>query len=203
MINYEVKLVVRKDISDFIETYHYSKSINGCITDYCFGLYEGEVLVGAMFYGRMAMANQYKKFGENEADVIELRRLVCIDDTPKNTESYFISKTLKWLKKNTQLKIVVSYADLQHGHTGIIYAASNFQLLGKTKGAKVIVLGDKTFHDKSIRTKYKGHLKPFAQKLKDKLLTGEAYYKTTLGKNVYIYVLQNRHKLDNQVCWSV
>ena len=40
---------------------------------------------------------------------MELRRLVCIDDTPKNTESYFIGKTLRWLKHNTDVEVVVSF----------------------------------------------------------------------------------------------
>ena len=93
---YYVKLVERKQIRDFIETYHYSQNINGTIADYCFALYDKytDEMVGAMFYGRMAMANQYKKYGERD-EVTELRRLVLIDDTPKNTESVFIGYTLK------------------------------------------------------------------------------------------------------------
>ena len=190
MINYEVRKVDRKTISDFIETHHYSKSINGCVADYCFGLYDENLLIGALFYGKMAMHNQWKKFAEKEEDVTELRRLVCIDDTPKNTESYFISRTLKWLKKNTDVKIVVSYADAEHNHTGVIYRASNFQYLGKQKGAKVIVWGERTYHDKSIRTKYKGELKPFAQKIVIALQNGEAFYKQTAGKHTFTYKLK-------------
>ena len=101
----------RNFIKDFIETYHYSKSINGCITDYCYALLNGDILIGALFYGRLAMANQWKRFADNPKEVIELRRLVCIDDTPKNTESFFIAKTLKLLKKSWNGSIVVSYAD--------------------------------------------------------------------------------------------
>lgn len=83
-----VKSVTRKDITDFIETWHYSKSINGCITDYCYALYDLEgVMKGAMFFGRMAMANQWRRFTDSPSDVIELRRLACVDNTPKNTES--------------------------------------------------------------------------------------------------------------------
>lgn len=186
----QVSLVERDKVKDFIEVNHYSGNINGCIADYCFSLTHKGAMIGAMFYGRMAMAGQWKRFGEKEEDVIELRRLCCIDETPKNTESYFISKTLKWLKRNTDIKIIVSYADLEHGHTGVIYKASNFQLEGFRKGAKVIVSNGKTYHDKTIRTKYKGELKPFAKRLKADLESGEAYYKTTKGKFCYIYKLK-------------
>lgn len=187
--NFKVKRVHRKDISSFIEKWHYSGSINGCISDFCYGLYDKDVLIGAMFYGRMAMANQYKRFSEVENNVIELRRLCCIDDTPKNTESYFIGRSLRLLKTDWKKGIVVSYADKEHGHSGAIYKASNFKELDPIKGAKVICFNGKTYHDKAIRTKYKGELKPFALRIKKALETGEAYYKQTSGKHTFIYQL--------------
>ena len=185
-----VKRTDRKAIADFIETWHYSGSINGCMTDYCYALYdEGGEMKGAMFFGRMAMANQYKRFADIEADVIELRRLCCVDDTPRNAESFFIGRALRLLKREWQGKTVVSYADKEYGHQGIIYKASNFKHVGDIPGAKVIICGEKRYHDKAIRTKYKGRLKPFAQRLKDALEKGEAYYKKTAGKVTYVYTL--------------
>ncbi len=188
--DFEVHLCERSEISDFIEEHHYSHNINGCITDYCFKLTYNNKIIGAMFYGRIAMANQWKRFGNSAEDVIELRRLVCIDDTPKNTESYFIGNTLRYLKKNTKIKTVVSYADQEYGHVGTIYRASNFVYKGFKKGAKVIVYNGKQYHDKAIRTKYKGNLKPFAVVLKSALENGTAYYKDTAGKHTYVYELR-------------
>lgn len=190
---WSVEKVVRSDVSDFIEENHYSGSINGCISDYCFALMDDAgVMVGAMFFGRMAMANQWKRFGECEADVIELRRLCCIDDTPKNAESFFIGRCLKWLHKNTELKTVVSYADAEYGHEGTIYKASNFDYEGFRKGARVIIHGEKRYHDKAIRTKYKGVLKPFALRLIKALEDGGAEYWNTKGKHCYVYKLNRR-----------
>ena len=187
---YEVRLVNRNDVKDFIEKWHYSHNINGLISDYVFGLYYKNTLIGAMIYGRMAMAGQWKKYGESSSDVIELRRLACINSTLRNTESYFIAKTLKFLKKNTSIKTVVSYADTFFGHEGIIYKASNFSLIGKSAQGRVIMYNGKRYHDKTIRTKYNGELKPFARKIKDALDTGEAYYVKTPGKNIYLYSLR-------------
>lgn len=189
---WSVKRVERNEIRDFIEEWHYSKNINGCVSTYCYALYnpDGE-LCGAMFYGMMAMRNQWKRFSDDPDKVIELRRLCCIDDTPKNTESYFIGKTLRLLAKDWRKDgIVVSYADKEYGHEGTIYKASNFTDFGDVAGAKVIVYGDRTYHDKAIRTKYKGVLKPFAQRIKDALDEGIAYYKKTAGKKTYIYQLR-------------
>lgn len=189
--DWRVIRVDRKTIKDFIEKWHYSSSVNGCISDYCYALYKpcGE-MAGAMFFGRMAMANQWKRFSDNEKQVIELRRLCCIDDTPKNTESYFIGRSLRLLKNDWCKGIVVSYADKEYGHSGVIYKASNFKMIGEIKGAKVIYWNGKRYHDKTIRTKYKGELKPFAKRVKDALECGDAIYKKTPGKYTFIYSLK-------------
>lgn len=186
VLELKVELCERREIKDFIEKYHYSKSINGLMSDYCFKLLDGKNIIGAAIFGRLAMANAWKKYVDEQGDLIELRRLVCIDETPKNTESYFIGKMLRYLKNNTQIKKVVSYADPEYGHKGVIYKASNFELIGKSSKGKVIYWKGKKYHDKAIRTKYKGKLKPFAQRLKAALETGEATYKETQGKNIFI-----------------
>lgn len=142
-----------------------------------------------MIFGRLAMASQWKKYGKTESEVIELRRLACIDNTRKNTESFFIGKCLRWLQLNTNIKTVVSYADPEYGHQGTIYKASNFKLIGKSSNGRVIWWNGKKYHDKCIRTKYNGKLKPFAQRVKDALEKGEAVYKKTKGKNIYVYPL--------------
>ena len=191
-ITYTVHPCERSEIRDFIEEWHYSHNINGLLSDYCFKLMDGDKMVGAMIYGGLGMANCWKKYAEKREDIIELRRLCCIDDTPKNTESYFIGRTLKWLKKNTSIKKVISYADNTYNHRGIIYQASNFQHLGKTAKGRVIMYNGKRYHDKTIRTKYKGELKPFAKQIKEALENGEAYYVPTLGKDIYIYDLEKR-----------
>ena len=185
-----VKRVTRQEVRDFIETWHYSKSINGCIADFCYALTDSEgEMKGAMFYGRMAMANQWRRFGDSESEVIELRRLCCVDDTPKNAESFFIGRSLKMLRREWGRGLVVSYADKEYGHGGVIYKASNFKQLEDIKGANVIMHNGKRYHDKTIRTKYKGELKPFAKRIKDALECGDAYYKKTAGKCTYVYQL--------------
>ena len=188
--DFTVEPCERKEIKEFIETWHYSQSINGLQSSHCFKLLHNKEIIGAAIFGGLAMHNQWKRFSDNQLNVIELRRLCCIDETPKNTESYFIGKMLKWLAKNTDYKIVVSYADAQYGHEGTIYKASNFKQLDFRKGAKVIDWNGKHYHDKSLRTKYNGKLKPFAVRLQEALNTGEAYYVETKGKFTYIYNLR-------------
>lgn len=190
MITYQVVPATRKEVRDFIEKHHYSHNINGLSSTYCFALMDGGNIVGAMIYGKLAMANQWKKYGEKEEDVLELRRLVLIDDTPRNSESFFIGRSLRWLKKNTQVKTIVSYADPNYGHTGIVYRASNFTCVGMTAPGRVIMWNGKKYHDKAIRTYYKGKLKPFAKQLKQALDSGEAHYEKQKPKYIYVYQLK-------------
>ncbi len=187
----QVQICERPEIKSFVETWHYSKSINGIMSDYCFKMMHAGEIVGAAIYGKMAMAGAYKKYGESASDVIELRRLCCIDETPKNAESRLIGRSLRWLKQNTDIKKIISYADANYGHSGVIYQASNFEKLGMTSRGKMIKYNNKLYHDKCIRTKYKGALKPFAKRIKDALESGEAICIKTLPKNIYLYKLRD------------
>lgn len=192
---YSVVPLSRADVRDFIEEHHYSRSINGVKTSYCFGLFRGEEMIGAMLYGQMATKGQWEPYGSSEASVLELRRMVLLDDTPRNSESYFIGRTLKWLKRNTPVSTVVSYADPAYGHEGIVYKASNFKMAGVTAPTKVVVFGDREYHDRALRTKYNGKLKPFAQRLVDALERGDAQFEVRPPKNIYIYKLREDTRL--------
>jgi hypothetical protein len=192
---YEVRLVQRNDIKDFTEKWHYSKSINGVNSKYCFGLFDrSNTLSGSAIYGSIAMANVWRKYAESKEEVIELRRLCLLDDTPTNAESWFIGKTLRWLQNNTSIKVVVSYADAWYGHSGTIYQASNFEYLGKTNPSRMIEWNGKLWHDKTIRTYSKGKLKPYAQRIKDALERGDAKYIKSAYKHIYLYDLESRRK---------
>lgn len=181
------------EVGPFIEKWHYSKSVNGISYEYCFKLLdENETMIGAMIFGKLAMANVWKKYVEKEEDIIELRRLCCIDDTPKNTESYFIGKCIRWLKNNTEIKKIISYADSTYGHSGIIYKATNFKKVGETQSNRVIIFNGKRYHDKTVRTFYRGKLKPFAEEIKKALESGQAKYEDTDIKHIYILELNGK-----------
>ena len=180
---------------DFIEKWHYSQNVNGLTISQIFGLFYEKNLIGAMIYGSLAMANTWKKYAKEESKVVELKRLCCIDKTPKNTESYFIGKTLRWMKQHSRFDLVVSYSDTFYGHEGTIYKASNFKHCGMTTKGKVIDLGGRFYHDKCIRTYYVDKtgvkkVKPFAQRIKSALETGDAKYVQMPKKHIYIYPLK-------------
>lgn len=190
---FTVKPAEPKRINPFIESWHYSGNMNGVKSEYCFGLFWQDKLIGAAVFAEPATKGVDTAYSDNEQlKVIELRRLCCIDNTPRNAESFFIGKMLKWLKQYSDIDIVLAYSDLAHGHSGIIYQASNFEKVGEVEPIKVIEYKGKIYHDRSLRVKYKGRLKPFAVELSNALQTGKAKWIDGSKKNIYIYRIRRR-----------
>jgi hypothetical protein len=186
----------RGAIKDFVEKWHYSRSINGVKSKYCFRLmYNGE-LIGAAIFAEPATKGVDKHYSATSPKaVVELRRLCCINNTPKNTESFFIGHCLRWLHHNTDLEKCVSYSDLTYGHEGTIYKASNFKLVGQVAPQKLVKLGNRLYHDRCLRVRYKDDLKPFAKKLKAALDSGQAEIVMSKEKNIYVYDLNPKHTI--------
>ena len=195
--DFTVEEVPRKSVKNFIEKHHYSHNVNGIQHLICFGLFkEGSFglpkMIGAMMYAIPSMPNTAKKyFPPDPSKCIELRRLVCIDDTPTNTESYFIGKTLKWLRKNTDYKVIISYADPHFGHEGIIYKASNFIHYGMTGPKRSVLVDGERFHERILTDTH-----TFAVKVQSRLKEKDSDIKifTTEPKHIYVYYLDKKLK---------
>lgn len=163
-----------KDIKNFVEKNHYSRNVNGVKISYCFKVEYNNELVGGVIFGAMS-TTAWKKFANSEKKVLELRRLVLIDNAGKNSESRVIGFCLRKIKKiDKNIDIIVSYADPYHNHNGTIYKASNFEYLGLS-GKDTGFLDKEThkiYHSRALRTKYKGEYKPFVKRLREKLEHG-------------------------------
>ncbi len=63
----------------------------------------------------------------------ELARLWVADAEPRNTESWFLSRAVKLVRRHRpDVRFLVSYADPSVGHEGYIYRAANWQPDGFT-----------------------------------------------------------------------
>jgi hypothetical protein len=188
--------VTRAIITGFVEKWHYSHNINGITDEYSFGLYYDNNLIGAAIFGTPATPGVAEAYSDGGLwRVTELRRLCCIDNTPRNTESYFIGRMLDWLRRNTTVDIILSYADTTYGHQGTIYKATNFSLIGQSPAVDKILYKGKLYHDKSLRVyngaKTKGaKQKPFSVELVRALQSGEAIRIATKPKNIYLIHLR-------------
>ena len=196
--DFTIEPVPKKAVDSFIKKWHYSQSTRGLHISHCFGLYSDDGpfglprMIGAMIYGIPAMYGVAERYyQDNPSVVIELNRLCCIDDTPKNTESYFIGKTLNWLKHNTKYRLVLSYSDLAQGHEGIVYKASNFTDLGMTSQDRVLIVDGERYHSRMI-TKKSPKFEAIRQRIKrkDENITIESLP----TKHIYAYGLNKKIK---------
>jgi hypothetical protein len=144
-----------EQIQAFLRKWHYSRYTyiqhKETFTLWREGMWNFPELIGVCIYTRPAGANSAAKYYPNDPDkCLELRRLCLIDDTPKNAESYFISRTIRWLKNNTDWKFIVSYADPEQGHLGVIYRASNFKYEGVTGEGSTLLVDGESFHIRTL-----------------------------------------------------
>lgn len=134
MENYTVKRIPCKQAKQYIIEHHYSHGCHNAPSP-CYGLFEQDNLIGVLMFACPCSENVRKSvFGEEYKDsVIELHRLHILDVTPKNTESWFISRCLKLLRQDRpQTHGVISFSDTTEGHEGTIYKATNAYRCGTT-----------------------------------------------------------------------
>lgn len=136
---YKVSPIRKKEAKVLIDQYHYlSSQSKGFMGTHNYGLIRNGVIVGACVFSifsgnRTAMG----LFGIQECSpegMFELIRLAIDPDVQQeehNIASWFLSRSIKHLRKDTTVKCVLSYAD-SHWHSGITYKACNFKYYGLT-----------------------------------------------------------------------
>lgn len=136
-----VKEIDCKTARGYIASFHYSKTMPDS-TRFVFGLFYGELLCGVCAFGMGCGKNQYTAIYPDvkNGEYVELTRLWLEDSLGRNSESYFIGKSLRMLPK--EIRFVVSFSDEKQGHYGYIYQATNFQYLGKNGGGKMLITED-------------------------------------------------------------
>ena len=123
---YKIKQITYSEAMNIVVKNHYLHRKAPC--SIAFGLLLNNEIKGVVCYGtpsssslRIGIAGK-----ENAYNVIELTRLWIDDCVPRNGESYLIGNTIKHCGK----EIVVSYAEIQQGHLGTVYQATNWLYTG-------------------------------------------------------------------------
>ena len=205
-----LRLVSKPIARKFIEKNHYSGRLSSC--RYPIGIFyqsdnehkffneKEEKLIGCIAYGypigRRVLGSIFKNDLElTTKNILELTRLVIYDDYGKNIESFVISQSFKWLKKNApDIKVLISYADPEQNHTGKIYQATNWLYQGcgdiqmaPTFSLKISEDGD-WIHSRTVYSVYGSsnveHLK--------KQIGHSFWLKKEAEKHRYLYFLGNK-----------
>jgi hypothetical protein len=145
-----------------------------------FGLFDGEKMIGIVTYGVSGSTTLRRGVcGDEFADnVYELTRLWTEDDAPKNAASFLISGSLKMVDK----EIIVTFAEIEAGHVGTIYQASNFFYCGLSS----------KFKDPKVKGLEHQHHTTYAhgmnmQQIRDKYGEENVYYVDRPRKHKYVF----------------
>ena len=188
-MTYSVRAIDKSDTHDLIMNVHYARRMPPI--SFAYGLFNDGVLKGIVTYGMPASPALCKGVCGEEwrRNVLELNRLCLVDNQP-NEASRLVGASLKLLP---QPKVIVSYADTAHKHTGFIYQATNFIYTGMTvKRTDWAIRGLEHMHTKAL-TNTVVHLENPLETLKERY-GDRFYYRDRSQKHRYIYFVGNKRE---------
>jgi len=116
--------------------FHYAKAIPVNVFGYSVFNDQSE-WCGVALFGTGASPQIGKQYNLNQGQVVEFVRMALNGKQSKT--SNVLGKSIKLIKKDLPLvKLIVSYADQEQGHSGIIYQATNWYYLGEVKSPPII-----------------------------------------------------------------
>lgn len=151
-----------KEIKEFIERHEWLGKMPMSIT-HRFTARWKNILVGVIV---MATPNAFSNLlgvkYKNKEKLIA--RGACISWSPKNSASWLLMRSIKWMVKNSDFRIFTAYSDPEAKELGTIYQACNFYYLGQRFGSTKQYLdpdnikrgwfGDVGFNDRSQIVRY-------------------------------------------------
>ena len=132
-----------------VMNWHYSKTMPfGKMAK--IGAWEDEIYKGCVVFSYGATPNIGSPYGLDQFEVCELTRVAL--NKHKNKVSEILSRSISMLKAQSPgLRLIVSFADMEQEHYGIIYQASNWIYAGTTKPGRVgFIIRGKKKHTRSI-----------------------------------------------------
>jgi len=166
--DFYIDRITKKQAKELLLTYHYLKDFSkGYRSGYNYGLFKkndfsplniGPLLGTVIFTGLPVPEIAKGAFGleRNEQEgLFELSRLCIhpeIQGTEHNITSWFVSRAIRQLRRDTEVKAIISYADSDF-HSGTVYRACNFKYCGLSDAKKDFYYADGTKHS---RGKVKG-----------------------------------------------
>lgn len=152
---------------------------------------------GVILYGFGATINISKPYNLPQGSVIELQRVALNGKQESTSKSVAISLNLL-KKKCPMIRLVISYADSNQNHTGIIYQAGNWYFEGEKKSMPIYFNKEgKQIHSRNVNNS--GSQLVFGKRSKT-YKKDEVKKVTQLLKYKYIYPL---HKSLIPLCKSL
>jgi hypothetical protein len=161
--DYTIERVTKSEAAELLLRFHYLKDVSKTFkSGYNYGLYKnndfcplniGGIQGVCIFTGLPVPEIAKGAFGlerHEQQGLFELSRL-CIHPSTQQSEynitSWFVSKAIRRLRKETNVRGIISYADSDH-HCGTIYRACNFRYCGLSEPKKDFYYADGSKHSR-------------------------------------------------------
>tara|TARA_Y100000992_G_scaffold298535_1_gene263856 strand:- start:230 stop:817 length:588 start_codon:yes stop_codon:yes gene_type:complete len=177
--DYHIDRINKKESAELLLRFHYLKDISKTFkSGYNYGLYKnndfcplnvGGIQGVCIFTGLPVPEIAKGAFGlerDEQQGLFELSRL-CIHPNTQQSEynitSWFVSKAIRRLRKETNVRAIISYADSDH-HSGTIYRACNFLYCGLSEPKRDFYFADGTKHSRGSVKGLEGEWKERSRK---------------------------------------
>jgi len=152
----DCKFISHKTAKYCCLNYHYAKTIPvGKLVK--IGVWENTKFIGCVIFGRGANKSLGSKYKLGQTEVCELVRVALTSHNVNVTKIIKIS--IAMLKKtNRGIKLIVSFADTEQNHEGVIYKAGNWIYAGMTNSADEYMYKGKRWHGRAFRKSKGSHL---------------------------------------------
>ncbi|WP_225427331.1 Mom family adenine methylcarbamoylation protein [Ligilactobacillus murinus] len=178
------------------QNWHYSKCVPAGSL-FSVGVWEDNHFLGVVIFSHGANNKIGNAFSLSQHQCVELTRIAL-----RSHKGVFVSeimaKAIKFFKqKNSNVILIISYADPKQKHKGGIYQATNWLYVGVTKGSTEMIINRKQRHGRSVSSmirslskkyKYDGRQLEFIRKYVD----ANAKEVKVIGKHKYLMPLTKK-----------
>ena len=155
------------------------------------GVWENARFIGCVLFSKGASSSLLRPYGLKPTEGCELTRVAL--DRHETPVSKIVSIAIRLLKKsNPALRLIVSFADPNQGHEGVIYQAMNWTYTGVTSGSvEYIDQSGKKWHSRQVSNR--GYNRQYGE-LRRCPKPSECQTIDLQGKHRYLYSLDEEMK---------
>jgi hypothetical protein len=135
-----------------VKAWHYSRSMPAgrLVT---VGAWEDGTFVGVVIFGRGASSEINSPYRVGQDEVCELCRVALGQHNAPTSQ--IVAVAVRLLRRLCPgLRLIVSFADPEHGHVGLIYQAMGWLYLGETHRESLIRIDGQLFHPRTVASRY-------------------------------------------------
>jgi hypothetical protein len=135
-----------------VKRWHYSGRMPGAQL-FTVGAWENGRFIGCVIFSLGASTKLGAPFRLGSGEIVELTR-IALDEQHLSPVTQVMAEAVRLLKRtNPAMRLIVSFADPEHGHHGGIYQAGNWIYVGRGLVGPEWIIHGKRYHNRSVYSK--------------------------------------------------